>query len=91
MMHDIQSPAELGAVLRAVRKASRVRIDDLALLAHLSKQFVQDVEHGKPTAQIGKALALLQSVGIRLRVEVPPEAAAQVVAALAALTEPGVE
>jgi transcriptional regulator with XRE-family HTH domain len=59
MRIPIQSAASLGAAIRAVRRSSRVRIDDLAATAGVSKQFTQDVEHGKPTVQFGRVLKLL--------------------------------
>ena len=50
MRISIQAASDLGLVVRAVRRHSRVRIDDLAATAGVSKQFTQDVEHGKPRA-----------------------------------------
>lgn len=70
----IQSAAELGSAIRAVRRHSRVRIDDLAATARVSKQFTQDVEHGKPTVQFGRVLKLLAELGIPLEVDIPDEA-----------------
>lgn len=75
MQMPIPSPAELGLLIRSVRRASGVRIDDLAATAGLSKQFVQDVEHGKPTVQFGLVLKLLVELGIPLTVDIPQAAA----------------
>jgi y4mF family transcriptional regulator len=72
------SPAQIGHVIRAVRKASGIRLEDLALLAGVSKQTVQDIEHGKPTAQIGKVMVLLRNLGVRVDLVVPPERAKHV-------------
>ena len=77
MKIPIHSPADLGVVLRAVRKSARLRQDDMAALAHVSKQFATDVERGKPTAQIGLVLQLLAEIGIVLNAEVPDSAAAE--------------
>jgi len=71
----IKSPADLGFAIRAVRRSSRVRIDDLAATAGVSKQFTSDVEHGKPTMQFGLVLKLLAELGVPLEVDVPEEAA----------------
>lgn len=70
----IQSVAELGLALRATRRAGRVRLDDLAQITGVSKQFLSDVEYGKPTVQLGLVLKLLQEVGISMTLEVPQDA-----------------
>ena len=75
MRIPIRSPADLGLAIRAVRRSSRVRIDDLAATAGVSKQFTSDVEHGKPTAQFGLVLKLLAELGVPLEVDIPQEAA----------------
>jgi transcriptional regulator with XRE-family HTH domain len=71
---QIQSPADIGFALRAVRQTSKVRLDDLALSAGVSKQFAQDVEYGKPTVQLGRVIQLLGELGLTLSVDVPSEA-----------------
>jgi transcriptional regulator with XRE-family HTH domain len=60
--------------IRAVRRRSRVRIDDLAATAGVSKQFTQDVEHGKPSVQFGRVLKVLAELGISLELDIPDEA-----------------
>jgi hypothetical protein len=42
--------ADLGFALRAARRSGKVRLDDFAQIAGVSKQFVSDVEYGKPVA-----------------------------------------
>jgi len=75
MRIPIQSAAELGLAVRAVRRHSRVRIDDLAATAGVSKQFTQDVEYGKPTVQFERVLKLLAELGIPMELDIPDEAA----------------
>jgi transcriptional regulator with XRE-family HTH domain len=75
MRLTIQSVADLGLAVRAVRRHSHVRIDDLAGTAGVSKQFTQDVEHGKPTVQLGRVLRLLAELGLPLELDIPDEAA----------------
>ena len=77
MKVPIPSTAELGNAIRAVRRTSGVRNDDLAATAGLSKQFVQDVEHGKPTAQLGLILKLLAELGVPLSADIPAAAVAE--------------
>jgi predicted transcriptional regulator len=75
MRIPIQSVVDLGLAVRAVRRQSRVRIDDLAATAGVSKQFTQDVEHGKPTVQFGRVLKVLAELGLPLVLDIPDEAA----------------
>lgn len=69
-----QSVQDLGLVVRAVRRSSKVRLDDLAAMAGVSKQFVSDVERGKSTVQLGLVLKLLAELGIPLTLDIPEAA-----------------
>jgi transcriptional regulator with XRE-family HTH domain len=82
----IKTVADLGLAVRAVRRSSGVRLDDLAGTAGLSKQFVSDVEHGKETVQLGLVLKALAELGIPLALTIPDEAKDE----LLALTRKGV-
>lgn len=73
MKVEVNSVKELGAYVRAMRKHGRVRQDDLAAIAKVSRQFAIDVEHGKPTVQFDRTLRLLHELGIPLLVEVPEQ------------------
>ena len=66
-----RSVLDLGLVVRAVRRSSKVRLDDLAAMAGVSKQFVSDVERGKSTVQLGLVLELLAELGIPLTLDIP--------------------
>lgn len=71
-MHiPVDSAAQIGAVLRLVRKTQGVRSDDLAGSAGVGPVFVLDVERGKPTIQLGKVLQVLREAGIRVNLEIP--------------------
>ncbi|KQV47002.1 hypothetical protein ASC95_26205 [Pelomonas sp. Root1217] len=74
MQVQIKSTSELGEIIRSVRKASGIRIDDAAVMTGVSKQFASDVEHGKPTVEFGRVLLLLAELGIELRADIPGEA-----------------
>lgn len=71
MQLPVTSSRDLGQIVRAVRKEAGVRLDDLAAIVGVSKQFTSDVEHGKPTVQLERVLRLLAELGIELSVEVP--------------------
>lgn len=78
MRITIQSSHDLGRVVRAVRQHSKVRLDDLAATAGVSKQFTTDVEHGKSTVRFGLVLKLLSELGIPLELSIPDDAAKSV-------------
>lgn len=71
MKIQINTMAELGEVIRATRKAHKIRLDDLAGMAGVGPVFVGDVEYGKETAQIGRGIKLLSELGLKFTVEVP--------------------
>lgn len=68
----ISNPVELGDLIRRTRKQLGMTQAELAALTGLSLAFVNHVENGKATAQLGKTLMLLQQLGIRLHAR-PPE------------------
>jgi hypothetical protein len=65
---QINDMKQLGAIARAVRKRQRLRQDEVGRFSHT---LIGDIEAGKPTAQIGKVIAALRELGIRVHVELP--------------------
>ncbi|HVR25525.1 MAG TPA: type II toxin-antitoxin system Y4mF family antitoxin [Candidatus Polarisedimenticolia bacterium] len=65
------TPKDLGKIVRDTRKKLGVTQKDLALTSGTGLRFVIDLEKGKETCQIGKALTILQTLGIKL-VLTPP-------------------
>ena len=57
----------LGSRIRARREAMHLRLDDLAAATGVGRRFLHDLETGKPTCQLGKALAVAAAVGIHPR------------------------
>jgi transcriptional regulator with XRE-family HTH domain len=74
MNHIIHTPQDLGFALRAVRKSSKVRLDDLSQTVHLSKQTTANIEFGKPTVQIGNIIRIVNELGLTLSVNIPESA-----------------
>ena len=71
------TPAEIGDVVRTARKAAGLRQYELAGAAGVGLRFIVDLEAGKPTAQIGKALQVLEALGCTFDIVPPPEAKAR--------------
>ncbi|MEI7597835.1 MAG: helix-turn-helix transcriptional regulator [Aestuariivirga sp.] len=65
--------AEIGDIVRSTRKAAGLRQDELAGAAGVGLRFIVDLEAGKPTAQMGKALQVLTALGCSLEITPPPE------------------
>jgi HTH-type transcriptional regulator / antitoxin HipB len=65
------TPKDLGKIVRDTRKKLGVTQKDLALTSGTGLRFVIDLEKGKETCQIGKALTILQTLGIKLALTPP--------------------
>jgi len=48
---------------------------DLALTSGTGLRFIIDLERGKETCKLGKALAVLKTLGIQITITAPPSAA----------------
>lgn len=65
----VMTPEQLGKTIRDTRRNLHLRQDELAGAANVGVRFIVDLEAGKPTAQLGKALAVLDALGCKLTVE----------------------
>lgn len=77
MLVPISSVQEAGVAIRTMRKRAGIRIDDFALIAGVSKQFMTDLENGKPTVQMGKVLRLLKRMAIGVSLDLSDDAVAR--------------
>jgi y4mF family transcriptional regulator len=68
----IDTAAKFGALVAQNRKALGLTQRDLAGANGVGERFIVELEAGKPTAQLGKALAVAKSVGVRLENTAPP-------------------
>lgn len=62
----VRTAEEFGAAVRQARKALGLTQRELALAINSGERFIVDLEAGKPTVQLGKALAAAHAVGLRL-------------------------
>jgi HTH-type transcriptional regulator / antitoxin HipB len=65
------APRDIGTLIRDTRKSLGVTQKDLALTSGTGLRFVIDLEKGKQTCELGKALTVLQTLGIRLTLTPP--------------------
>lgn len=69
----IAMPADIGVILRMLRKETGLTQRDAAGLCNVSLPFLNRVEQGKRTAQIGKVLEVCQRFGVELILRLPDE------------------
>lgn len=60
----IRTPADLGAVIRDRRKRLKLDQSSLAKQIGVSRQWVIDIEHGHPRAELALVLRALDALGI---------------------------
>lgn len=65
------TPASIGDAVRTARRAQHLRQDQLAGAAGVGVRFLVELEAGKPTAQLGKALQVLHALGCTLHIKSP--------------------
>ncbi|WMD19955.1 helix-turn-helix transcriptional regulator [Achromobacter seleniivolatilans] len=64
----VHSSAELGELVKAVRRSQGLLQADLAGLSGTGNRFVVDLERGKPTLQLQKVLDMLDLLGLEVQV-----------------------
>lgn len=67
-MSLVTNPTDLGQAIREARRKQGLRQPDLAAAAGTSVRFIVELERGKPTIQLGKAMRVLAMLGLRLSV-----------------------
>ena len=63
-MTAVANVSDFGALIRQARKEQGLTQTDLAEWCGVGINFVSDVERGKPTVEMGRALRLAQMLGI---------------------------
>ncbi|MGH1347251.1 MAG: helix-turn-helix domain-containing protein [Nannocystales bacterium] len=63
---DARSPKAIGAVVRLRRKAQQLTQVQLGELALVGPRFIGELEAGKASLQLGKVLAVLEILGVRV-------------------------
>jgi|GEM_PF-1901723 len=74
MLVPLTSVCDAGVAIRTMRKRAGIRIDDFALIAGVSKQFMTDLENGKDTVRMGMVLSLLQRMAIGVNLDLSDDA-----------------
>lgn len=63
---QILSSKDIGKLIKRSRKAAKLTQTQLAAASGTGERFIRELENGKTTCQLGKALFILQMLGIKL-------------------------
>jgi len=68
-MGKIMDSKKLGLAIKRQRKSLGLKQSDVALSCGVGVRFISDLENGKPSCQIGKALFVIESLGLNITVD----------------------
>lgn len=75
MRIPLEHASTVGAVVRATRKAQKMRQDDAAGSIGVSENFLGKIERGAESVHWGKLFQVLQGLGVRVTLDVPDDVA----------------
>jgi len=70
----VDDPEDIGRIVRAVRTAAGMTLEETALAIQVAKQTLQNVENGRGTVSLELVFRILAGLGIQLRWQAPGEA-----------------
>lgn len=65
-VREIKNSHELGALIRAFRKSQHLTLETVSGMTNVSMRFLSELERGKETAELGKALTILSQLGLKI-------------------------
>lgn len=65
----VQTTEEFGQLVRAHRKNKQLTLETVAGLGNISNRFLSEFERGKETAEIGKVLKALRTLGLEVIIQ----------------------
>jgi transcriptional regulator with XRE-family HTH domain len=65
----VQTAEALGRLARAHRKHRRLTLETISGLGNLSTRFLSEFERGKETAEVGKVLKALRTLGLEVIIQ----------------------
>lgn len=70
----ITTAENLGKLIRSTRKSAHLTQAELAAASGIGERFIRELEKGKPSCQLEKALLVVQMLGIKIEATLPPKA-----------------
>lgn len=68
----IMNSISFGQLIRSTRKKANLTQAALAAASGIGERFVRELEKGKPSCQLEKALLVAQMLGIKIVAQLPP-------------------
>jgi y4mF family transcriptional regulator len=68
-MKALINTQQLGSVIRKIRKEQRLTQEQLAAACGVGTRFIRELEQGKESCYIGKALLVVKMLGIALEID----------------------
>lgn len=68
-MRQIRTTHDLGSIIREERRAQGLTQTELAGFSGVGLTFISNLENGKRTAEVGKALQVAETLGLDIYVE----------------------
>lgn len=65
----VKTPQDLGHLARRHRKKRELTLETLSALGNFSPRFLSEFERGKETAEIGKVLKALHTLGLEVVIQ----------------------
>ena len=65
------SPKEIGKLVRKYRKSQKLLKKDVGGLTGVGERFIIELESGKSTIQLGKALKVIKMLGCQIEIKPP--------------------
>jgi hypothetical protein len=65
----VRNAKDLGRLTRAHRKSRAISLETVGGLGNLGKRFLSEFERGKETAEIGKVLKALNTLGLEVTIQ----------------------
>ena len=62
----VRHVAEIGGIVREKRKGEKLTQSQLASLSAVGNRFLSELENGKQTIELGRALRVLHKVGLEI-------------------------
>ncbi|MEN8255848.1 MAG: helix-turn-helix transcriptional regulator, partial [Verrucomicrobiota bacterium] len=72
----VMTIGEIGRTIRQERKSQGLTQGELAMTANTASRFISELENGKATCQIGKALKVIHCLGIKIELKTPSQSKA---------------
>lgn len=69
MKNKAVTVVDIGAAVRKKRREDGLTLADAAALCGVGYRFMSDLENGKATVQVGKALQVMTALGLEVYIE----------------------